>query len=116
MTTGYSGINNVSHAMTHRIFNESGRAMSGVRKTDVDADSEAPSGKSFIDVLKESIGEVNDLQKNADNMAADVASGKSKDLHETMLASTQAELSFNLMIQIRNKVLDAYQEVMRLPV
>ena len=66
--------------------------------------------------MKESIGEVNDMQKAADTMSAEVASGKNMNLHETMLATSQAELSFNLMIQIRNKVLDAYQEVMRMPV
>ena len=56
------------------------------------------------------------MQKKADSMSMDVASGKSENLHETMLATTQAEITFNLMVQLRNRALEAYQEVMRMPV
>lgn len=75
-----------------------------------------PSNMSFLDHLKEGLESVNELQKGADSMAMDLASGKSQNLHETMLAATQAELGFNLTVQIRNRILEAYQEVMRLPV
>lgn len=71
---------------------------------------------SFIDVLKESIKETNEAQKTADKMAVEVASGKSENLHETMLAMTQSELAFDLMVQVRNRALEAYNEVMRMPV
>ena len=73
-------------------------------------------GSSFMDHMKSGINEVNEMQKKADTMAMDVASGKSENLHETMLATTQAEISFNLMVQLRNRALEAYQEVMRMPV
>jgi flagellar hook-basal body complex protein FliE len=73
-------------------------------------------GKSFTDMLSEGIEEVSKMQKTADKMAVDVSTGKSGDLHEAMLAATQAELSFNLMVQIRNKALEAYQDIMRMPV
>ena len=73
-------------------------------------------GKSFMDHLVSSLKDVNNLENNADLMAQDVATGKSENLHETMLAITQAELSFNLMVQVRNKALEAYQEIMRMPV
>jgi flagellar hook-basal body complex protein FliE len=69
-----------------------------------------------MDHLKGSLAEVNEMQKRADSMAMDLASGKSENLHETMLATTQAELTFNLMVQLRNRALEAYQEVMRMPV
>jgi flagellar hook-basal body complex protein FliE len=46
----------------------------------------------------------------------ELASGKTGNIHETMLAATQAELSFNLMVQVRNKALEAYNEIMRMPV
>ena len=79
--------------------------------------SEAPApGSSFMDHLKSGFTEVNEMQKKADTMAMEVASGKSENLHETMLATTQAEISFNLMVQLRNRALEAYQEVMRMPV
>jgi flagellar hook-basal body complex protein FliE len=73
-------------------------------------------GTSFMDHLKGSLAEVNEMQKRADSMAMDLSSGKSENLHETMLATTQAELTFNLMVQLRNRALEAYQEVMRMPV
>ena len=75
-----------------------------------------PSGQSFMDHLKSGLDEVNGMQKKADSMAMQVASGKSENLHETMIAATQAEISFNLMVQLRNRALEAYQEVMRMPV
>jgi len=74
------------------------------------------SGMSFLDHLKEGVKEVNAMQKSADSMSVDVATGKSSNLHETMLAMTQAELTFNLMVQVRNRALEAYQEVMRMQV
>lgn len=73
-------------------------------------------GASFMDHLQNGIKEVDAMQKQSDKMATDLASGKEQNLHETMLAATQAELGFNLMVQVRNRVLEAYQEVMRMPV
>jgi flagellar hook-basal body complex protein FliE len=69
-----------------------------------------------LEHLKSGLAEVNEMQKRADSMAMDLASGKNDNLHETMLATTQAELTFNLMVQLRNRALEAYQEVMRMPV
>jgi flagellar hook-basal body complex protein FliE len=72
--------------------------------------------KDFMAYVKEGVNEVNQMQKTADKMSVDVASGNAENLHETMLALTQAELSFNLMVQVRNKGLEAYQEIMRMQV
>jgi flagellar hook-basal body complex protein FliE len=69
-----------------------------------------------MDHLKSGLEEVNSMQKKSDAMAMNIASGKSENLHETMIAATQAEISFNLMVQLRNRALEAYQEVMRMPV
>lgn len=71
---------------------------------------------SFIDHLKGAVEEVNQTQIAADKKATDLATGKDTNIHDTMLASTQAELGFNLMVQVRNKALEAYQEIMRMPV
>lgn len=71
---------------------------------------------SFSEYLQDAIGEVNQVQKQADTKASDVASGRSTNIHEAMLAASHAQLSFNLMVQVRNKALEAYQEVMRMPV
>lgn len=77
---------------------------------------EKTSEVSFLDYLKNSVSEVNESQKNADKMAANVATGKTENIHETMLALSQAEVEFKMMVQVRNKALEAYQEVMRMQV
>lgn len=74
------------------------------------------SGESFFDHLKDKISEVNTEQHAADKMSADIASGRSDNIHEAMLAMSSAELNFDFMVQVRNKALEAYQEVMRMPV
>ena len=82
------------------------------------ASQEKPQGQktSFIDHLEDAVKEVNQTQVAADKKATDLATGKDTNIHDTMLAASQAELGFNLMVQVRNKVLEAYQEVMRMPV
>ena len=62
------------------------------------------------------MGEVGELQEKA-NQAMQQMVGEGKgDLQETMIALEKADVSFRLMMQIRNKVLDAYQEIMRMQV
>jgi flagellar hook-basal body complex protein FliE len=80
------------------------------------ADDKDSSGQSFFDHLKNGIKEVDAMQKTADKMGIELSTGKSGNIHETMLAASQAELSFNLMVQMRNKALEAYSEIMRMPV
>ncbi len=70
----------------------------------------------FEDMLKESLEKVNTLQGEADKSMEGIASGKGGDLHDTMIAVEKADLSFNLMVQVRNKLLAAYEEIMRMQV
>jgi flagellar hook-basal body complex protein FliE len=79
-------------------------------------ESKDAGGMSFTDHLKQGIQEVNAKQVVSDKMSMELSTGKTGNIHETMLAATQAELSFNLMVQIRNKALEAYGEIMRMPV
>ena len=72
--------------------------------------------KSFGEVLKTSIKEVNRLQGEANHAIEELALGETKNIHETMIALEKAEISFKLMLQVRNKILEAYQEVMRMNV
>lgn len=76
---------------------------------------ENPAG-AFGKVLEKSLGEVNDLQLKADDAIRELAVGKTEDLHRTMIMIEKAELSFKLMMKVRNKLLEAYQEIMRLQV
>lgn len=80
------------------------------------ADPKPQGGMSFADHLKQGIKEVNTQQVTADKMGMELATGKTGNIHETMLAATQAELAFNLMVQLRNKALETYTEIMRMPV
>jgi flagellar hook-basal body complex protein FliE len=75
------------------------------------ADSTTP----FGDFLKKSLNEVNRLQKEADEAAEKLASGKEKDIHNTMIALKKAEVAFELVVQIQNKVMTAYDELKRMP-
>ena len=77
----------------------------------------APEGKaSFGAVLKDSLAQVNSLQHEADAAIQSLATGGTATLHDTMLAVEKAELSFRLMMQVRNKIVEAYQEVLRMQV
>jgi len=77
----------------------------------------APPGQaSFGQVLKDSLAQVNHLQHEADGAIHELASGGTATLHDTMLTIEKAELSFRLMMQVRNKIVEAYQEVLRMQV
>jgi flagellar hook-basal body complex protein FliE len=75
-------------------------------------------GKSsgFGEVLKDAISTVNELQKQSDQEIQKLMTGESKDLHTTVIAMQKADLSFQMMMQVRNKIVQAYQEVMRMQV
>ena len=72
--------------------------------------------KSFGAFLEGSISEVNKLQHQADQAIQDLAGGNEIDIHNTMIAMEKAEVSFKLMMQVRNKIINAYEEVMRMQV
>lgn len=71
-------------------------------------------GKPFAEFLDEQINKVNDTQIAADTAVAAVATGKSKNLHEMMIALEKADISLRALTKVRNKVIEAYQEVMRM--
>lgn len=70
----------------------------------------------FANVLQDSISEVNKLQQKADQSITALATNGEASLHETMIAMEQADVSFRMMMQVRNKIVEAYQEVMRIQV
>ena len=73
-------------------------------------------GEAFGQVLKDAISTVNELQKQSDQEIAKLMAGESQDLHATMIAVQKADLSFQTMMQVRNKIVAAYQEIMRMQV
>ena len=76
----------------------------------------APGGTSFANVLTETIGEVQRLQNEADTTIRKLVSGEIKDVTETMVAVERADLAFQTMMVVRNKIVAAYEEVMRMQV
>ncbi len=73
-------------------------------------------GKSFADTLKDSIQQVNQLQKDADVKMQQLATGKTDNIQDVMIAAEKADIGLRLMMQVRNKIVDAYQEVMKMQV
>ena len=67
----------------------------------------------FSDVLRNTIKSVNNAQLEAGQAVQRVLSGESKNIHETMIALQKADVSLEMMMEVRNKLLEAYQEIMR---
>jgi len=72
------------------------------------------SGVSFKDTLNGFLKDVDQMQKKADLSIQRLASGEITDVHQVMSASEEANVAFNMMMEIRSKVMDAYQEIMRI--
>ena len=70
-------------------------------------------GAAFAEQLKSAINETNTLQEEKTQAVADIATGQVKDLHQAALAIGKAETSMKLMLEIRNKALNAYKELGR---
>ena len=73
-------------------------------------------GAGFGEILKDAISTVNELQKQSDQEIQKLMTGESQDLHTTVIAMQKADLSFQMMMQVRNKIVQAYQEIMRMQI
>jgi len=69
---------------------------------------------SFKNILTKFINDVDKIQKASDQTVKDYASGEITDIHQVMIAAEEANLSFQLMMEIRNKLLESYREIMRM--
>lgn len=76
----------------------------------------AKAGQSFGDIISNMVGEVNTRHQEADQAIQQVHAGGERNLHEAMIAMEKADVSLRYMAQVRNKALEAYQEIMRLQV
>lgn len=74
---------------------------------------EAGGGEAFAEHLKSAMDEVNEIQKTSEKAVADLATGQVKDLHQAAMAISKAETNMKLMLEIRNKALNAYKELGR---
>ena len=78
--------------------------------------AEESSGGNFKNVLDGYLKETNDMQNEADQSLSKLVRGETDNVHEVMLAMSKADVSFRMMVEVRNKLVEAYQEVMRMQV
>ena len=78
--------------------------------------SNQAASQNFLNMLKSSIEDVNTEQNDAEKSVRELAVGQRKNIHETMIALEKAEVSFKMMSQVRNKIIEAYREIMRMNV
>ena len=91
------------------------QSLSGIRDLNhaKSGQDKASGGAGFEEFLMDSIKQVNNLQLQANQATQELAVGKSENIHETMIAMEKATISFQMMMQIRNKIIDAYQDVLK---
>jgi flagellar hook-basal body complex protein FliE len=80
------------------------------------ASSSKDAGPSFADTLKEAVNNVNQLSLDADRKAQELSTGKTDDIAGVMMAAEKADIALRAMVQVRNKIIDAYQEIMKMQV
>ena len=78
--------------------------------------SSSESQQKFGDFLKSAIASVNETQQASDMATDKLIRGGDIELHDVMIASQKASITLNASLEIRNKVVEAYQEIMRMPV
>ncbi|MDP4161470.1 MAG: flagellar hook-basal body complex protein FliE [Bacillota bacterium] len=101
---------NVNFPAVSNIFASGTNAATASMKSGSDAQ------KSFAAFLKESINNVNETQNQSDILTNQLARGENVDLHQVMISAQKANITLQATMEIRNKVIDAYQEVMRMQV
>ena len=69
---------------------------------------------SFSDVINDAIDKVNNLQVESSKMTDDFLTGKSDNIHSVIIAGSKADLSLQMTLQVRNKVMEAYKEIMNM--
>lgn len=75
-----------------------------------------PQGPSFKDVLRDSIDEVNQLQQDATRAIEDLQTGSRDDVESVLMATQKADLAFQMLLQVRNRVMEAYDEIKQIRV
>ncbi len=106
-----SSINNLQNVNLRELVNQNQNKITNREQTD-----KAAEGKDFGETISDFIQAVNNDQKSADQAVADVVQGKSDNLHQAMASMEEARLSFQLMVEVRNKLLESYQTIQRMQV
>ncbi len=78
--------------------------------------TEGPAKESFGDFLSNAVSEINQFQVEAGDAQDMLIRGDAAELHQVMIAGEKAGISFDLLLEIRKKLLEAYQDIIRMPV
>ena len=70
----------------------------------------------FVQMISELIGEVNASQLSADQSINDLVAGRTDNVHDVVLSLAKADLSFRMVLEIRNRLIESYQEVLRMQI
>ncbi len=89
-------------------------SLAGINERGVVTPGRPVESQGFVELLKGAIDNVNQMQHEAGRLEDAVARGENMNIHQAIIAGEKAGLSFQLMMQVRNKLLDAYREVLRL--
>jgi len=73
-------------------------------------------GASFAGVLDNALKKLNDTQVKAEQLTSELLTGEIQDIHQVTIAMTEAKLAMQLAVEVRNKIIEAYQEVSRMQV
>ncbi len=73
-------------------------------------------GPDFKSILESTIKKVNSTTKNAEQAAADFATGKTSDIHSVIIAAEKADIMLQLTTEVRNKIVESYREIMRMQI
>lgn len=75
-----------------------------------------PRGQGFGEMLNQGINELNQLQNKARGLTEQMAAGENVELHDVMIAAQESDIALRLATQLRSQAMEAYREIMRMPV
>ncbi|MBN2081987.1 flagellar hook-basal body complex protein FliE [bacterium] len=90
--------------------------LAGLKPKDQQAPDGDGTGPDFTELLKQQLDQVIDLQNEADQVQQDFAAGRIEDIEQVVLAVQKADLALNFALELRNKVIEAYQEISRMQI
>jgi flagellar hook-basal body complex protein FliE len=78
--------------------------------------SKGNSSDSFANYFNDALNKVNDMQLQSEQMTNDLAAGKTNNIDQVMIAADKADIALQFTMQVRNKIMDAYNEIMRMQI
>lgn len=91
-------------------------SMEAIGYSSLPSGGEVNSKPSFKETFKNALAKTNELQLNADNAMEDFVTGESENLHELMIGVEEAKIALQFTVEVRNRIMEAYQELMRMQI